>query len=105
MDINEGMKRKNKGLSMSFDVKYEQYKQIVKLTKTFGNKRSHFFVFCFVFSGGASAASWSSRSCEKQKKIKNKIKKKKLSFMSYLPPKVLVVETTLIDVAWVKLAH
>lgn len=38
-DICEGVKRQNEGLSVSFDKKYEQYKQIVGLTKTFDNRK------------------------------------------------------------------
>lgn len=34
------MKRKNEGLSVSLDIKYEQYEQIVRLNKTFDNKKN-----------------------------------------------------------------
>lgn len=41
--VHEGVKRKNKSLSESFDLKYEQYKQIVWFTETFDNRNSILF--------------------------------------------------------------
>lgn len=37
--VYEGVKRKEKGLSLSFNMKYEHCKQMVRLTKTSNNRK------------------------------------------------------------------